>query len=326
MINTNNIDIRYDPATKTLIIDNYIPPEDNPSGDYSGILNGFTYNGIHSSVYHVDYIPDASDLWFASPDWDMYDSDIAWHHGGYYYGNAVKNRDFKLKCFYEEVNRKKREDMRKWLHRDTSGILMFDDLPFVYWKVRPVSSPTGQEYIDSGYFSGLFDITFRAYEPFGYLVRKYNSTPEEEEDEANDYCDLIKESEMPAAPTTASRTFNVYNPGREVCGLNIQMSGTVSNPVEFLNETNGSRCIIQRLPTNNLVLDIDSDYATIYTHPAGTAANSELGYVYHDRGYVSLNPGTNSIRIMEQNNSGSWVTPTTLQLTSLSIDYRPRIL
>lgn len=293
------------------------------SGDYSGILCGFSYNGINSSVYHVDYIPDASDLWFAGTDWDIYDADVAWHNGGYYYGNAAKVKEFSLKCYYEEITRKQREDIRKWLHRNTSGNLMFDSMPFVYWKVRPANIIEGQEYIDSGRYSGTFTVTFRAYEPFGYLTRKSNSGSET--DNANDYCDLILTSEMPAAPTTSGRSFSVYNPGREVCGLSMSLSGSTSNPIEFLNTTNGSRCILNSLPTNNLVLDINGDTGMITTHASGSTA-TEYGFAYHDRGYISLNPGTNAIQIKEKNSSGSWVTPTTLTLTSISIDYAPRIL
>lgn len=319
------IDVKYNPETKTLEItgmNNYEP--DHYTGDYENILNGFTYNGTYSQLYHVDYIPDASDLWFAGTDWDVYDTEVAWHNGGYYYGNAAKAKEFKLKCFFEEITIKQREDIRKWLHRDTHGQLMFDRMPFVYWNVRPTKIVTGQEYIDCGRYSGLMDITFTAYEPFGYLTRKSNG--EENDDNATDYCDLIKTSEMPASPTTSSRTFDIYNPGREVCGLRIKISGSVSNPIEFLNTTNKTRCIINSLPANNLVLDIDSDLGIIKTYLANNPANADRGYAYHDRGYIRLEPGMNKIDIMEQNSSGSWVTPTTLNLTSIGVDYSPRVL
>lgn len=294
------------------------------SGDYSGVLCGFTYNGIHSGTYHVDFIPDASDRWFSGADWETFETDVQWHAGGYYYGNSVNIREFSLKCFYEEVTRKQREDIRKWLHRNTSGNLIFDDMPFVYWNVRPAGIINGEEYIDSGRYSGTFTITFKAYNPFGYLTRKSNSGSEN--DNANDYCDLIPTSQMPAAPTTASRSFYVYNPGREACGLSLKLSGSAGKPIEFINNTNGSRCIIQGLPSGGLVLDINADTGMITAHTASSTANAELAFVYHDRGYVKLNPGTNQIQILEKNSSGSWVSPTSLALTQLEIDYAPRIL
>lgn len=297
---------------------------ENYTGDYSGILCGFTYNGVHSSTYHVDYIPDAHDRWFEGTDWNVYETDVAWHDGGYYYGNAAKIKTFTLKCFYEEITIRQREDIRKWLHRDTHGQLVFDDMPFVYWNVRPTKIVTGNEYNDSGRYSGTFSIEFRAYDPFGYLTRKSNSGSET--DNASDYCDLLPTGSMPAAPTTSDRAFNIYNPGREVCGLTIRIAGSASNPIEFLNTTNETRCIITELPVGGLILDINGDTGKITTYMSGGQAMAELGYAYHDRGFVRLEPGMNAITIMEQNSSGSWGPTSSLSLTSFTVDYSPRIL
>ena len=214
--------------------------------------------------------------------------------------------------------------MRKWLHRDTKGLLIFDDMPFVAWNVRPTKIVPGKKYNDCGRYSGTFTLTLTAYDPFGYLTRKYN-TPSDE-DNALDYCDLIDQSEMPAAPTTSSTSFDVYNPGREVCGLTIRISGSTSNPVEFLNTTNKTRCIIQSLPTNNLILDIDSDTGVITTYTSSNPNNKNFGYAYHDRGFIKLEPGLNNISIMEKTSGGSWTSPTTLSMNSIEIDYAPRVL
>ena len=263
-------------------------------------------------------------------DWNVYETEAEWKNGGYYYGSSARVKTFELKCYYEEITIKQREDIRNWLHRDTSGALIFDDMPFVYWNVRPTKIVPGELYNDNDRYSGTFTVTLTAYEPFGYLTRKSNESWNT--DNANDYCDLIPTSQMPAAPTTASRTFSVYNPGREACGLTIKLSGSTSNPIEFLNETNSTRCIIRQLPTNNLILDLNGDSGVIKVYvQSGSGSHSnptnyDYGYAYHDRGMVRLDPGMNSIRIMEKNSSGSWVTPTTLNLTSISIDYSPRIL
>lgn len=310
----------YDSTTGTLeIIDDDTPPEHIIPDDYE-----FSYNGTASSAFHVYYIPDAAARWFDGPDFDVYDSEVSWHHGGYYYGNSVKNRVFTLPCYYEEITKEQREQIRRWLHRDTSGQFMFLDRQFVYWNVRPTKIIKGTEYLDCGYYSGTFEIEFTAYDPFGYLTRKSNDG--NEDDTANDYCDLIDTSDMPAAPTTSSRTFNVYNPGREVCGLSIAMSGTVEHPIEFLNTDNQTRCIFQSLPTNDLKVAINGDTGKVITYVANDIINAENGYAYHDRGVIRLNPGMNTIMIMEKNDNGNWVTPTTLALTSIAIDYSPRIL
>ena len=287
-------------------------------------MSGFTYNGVHCSAYGIDYIPDAEDRWFRGADFDVYDADVSWKHGGYYYGNKAKNREFNIKCYFEEITVKQREDIRKWLHRDTKGTLIFDDMPFVYWNVRPTNIVPGSIYNDTGKYSGTFTVRFTAYEPFGYLTRKSNSSSNN--DNANDYCDLISSSSMPAAPTTSGSTFNVYNPGREACGLTIRLRGSTSKPIMFMNTTNNTSCVIRALPTNNLTLDINGDTGKVLVYSGTNVSLGENGFAYHDRGVVRLEPGTNTIQILEQNNAGNWGARSSLSLSYIVIDYSPRIL
>jgi len=44
-------------------------------------MDGFTYNGIHSYDMGCYYIPDASALWFASPNFERNNSKVSWRHG-----------------------------------------------------------------------------------------------------------------------------------------------------------------------------------------------------------------------------------------------------
>ena len=286
--------------------------------------SGFTYNGTHCSAYGVGYIPDGGDRWFSGADFDVYSKDISWRHGGYYYGNKAKIRTFALKCYFEEITRAQREQIRAWLHRDTQGRLIFDDMPFVYWNVRPSKIVSGQIYNDLGKYSGTFTVTFEAYDPFGYLTRKYNTGTEN--DGATDFCNLRLYSEMPAAPTTSSRNFSVYNPGTESCGMTIRVSGSASHPIIFINNTNATRCIIGQMPGTSLMLDIDGDTGLCKVYSPRAASYWDNGFAYHDSGIVRLDPGNNAIQIMEENDDGNWVTPSTLSLTSITVDYNPRIL
>ena len=396
------IDIRYNPTTKTLEIHGMTSPEpEHYTGDYDGIFDGFYYNGIHSSEYHVSYIPDASDLWFAGTEYDVYDNDVAWRSGGYYYGNAAQKHVFQLKCFYEEITIEQREKIRKWLHRNTSGKLILDDMPFVYWNVRPTKRVDGQEYIDCGRYSGTFTLELTAYDPFGYLTRKSNSASDD--DGAEQYCGIIDSSMMPAAPGTSTRNFMVYNPGTENCGMMIKLAGTASKPIRFFNNTNGTMCVISALPTGGVILDLNGDTGLVKVYTSANPSNYSNGFAYHDYGMVRLDPnetytdvmytavqngttytiapsqfdvkedmvggyiqfddpttrnatitavnttnntltctlggsGTfktsgkmristmNNISIQEKNDSGNWVTPTGLTLTSIAIDYNPRLL
>lgn len=294
-------------------------------------MEGFTYNGVHCSTYNIYYVPDAEDKWFSDPEFDTAKKDVAWKDGGYFYGTYAKIRTFQLKCFFEEIDIATREKIRRWLGRNTSGQLVFDDKPFVYFNVRPSDIVPGKIYLDTNEsYSGTFTIKFMAEDPFGYLTRKSGLT----DDHAEDYCGIIATSNMPADPTTSSFNFDVYNPGTEVCGLSIKLVGTCSNPIMFMNQRNDTRCVIESLPTNSIYLDINGDTGNILTYASTPSVGAENGFAYHDRGFIRLEPDNvvnntmtvNHIVIKEKNSQGSWVTPTSLSLSHISIDYNPRLL
>lgn len=361
-------------------------------------MSGFAYNGVHCSTFGLYYIPTKEDQWFSDPEYDVYNNDVDWRNGGYYYASKAKVRTFTIKCYFEEIDVAKRQAMKEWLHRDSHGVLTFDDMPFVYWNVHPAKIPAGNWYIDNNdTHSGTVTITFNAYEPFGYLIRKSNNG---QDDGSEDYCHLINTSDMPTAPTTSSRSFDVYNPGTETCGMTIDIKASASNPIRFFNETNGTYCVFSSFPTGNLYLNIDGDTGYVGTHLAN-AAPTDNGFAYHDKGIVRLEPnygrsdiqykngaknGTeyqldlvgypvtaalrggelklsggakltiqsistafnrvyctasttvtlpatgmcsiktvNKLKIQEKI-SGSWTTPTSLTVSAISIDYRPRAL
>ena len=362
---------------------------------------GFTYNGVHCSTYGVGWAPDASARWWDGPEFSTYKKDVSWHRGGYWYGNSVNIREITLACYFEEIDIATRENIRRWLGRDTSGKLVFDDKTFMYYNVRPSKVVPGQIYNDTnGSYSGTFTVTFLATDPFGYLTRKYNTGGEN--DGAENYCGIISSGSMPQLPTTASRSFSVYNAGTEPCGLTIRLSGTCSRPIRFINDHNGTCCVISSLPVNNAILDIDGDTGMVTTYASGSSSR-ENGFAYHDYGIIKLDPcqrfgnvqytavengtgytitpedfivtedilggsavlspttrsgritsvdenanafvcasvtgtGTlnltgkmsirvfNYIHIQEKNNSGNWITPTTLSLNSIEIDYKPSLL
>lgn len=251
-------------------------------------MTGFSFNGVHSSTFGLYYIPNADDMWFVDPEYDVHDIDISWRNGGYYFDSKVKNRTFTIKCFFEEIDLATRQRIKQWVKRGTRGILVFDDMPFVYWNVVPGKIPVGNWYIDTGEtHSGTVTFTFTAYEPFGYLTRKSNGN-HDYNDNSEAYCRLINSTDMPAAPTTASTSFEIYNPGTEECGLSIDVAGTTSNPIRFYNVANGTYCEFMTLPSGKHI-HIDGDTGYVYTYTSGTTAYTN-GFGYHGRGVVSVLP------------------------------------
>ena len=282
---------------------------------------GFTYNGVHSSEFGLYYTQSAEDKWFVDPEYEVYSEEIGWKNGGYYYGSSVKIRKFTIQCYFEEIDIATRQRIKQWVKYGTYGTLIFDDKPFVYWNVRPGKVPVGKWYLDSNEsHSGTVTITFVAYEPFGYLTRKSNSA-NLPDDGAEDYCNIINSDEMPEAPSTSKNAFDIYNPGTEDCGLSIEISGTTSNPIRFINNQNSTFCEFSSLPSGNLHVRIDGDTGYVSTLIGG-ASSGENGYAYHEKGVVKLSPnvGFSNIQFVYNGLNGTTYT-FTLNGVNVGNDY-----
>lgn len=247
-------------------------------------LEGFTYNGIHSEEQGVQYIPSHKDLWEQSADYDVSSVKVNSRPGGYYYQSDVKERTFTLSCFFEDITLETREKIRHWIGRNTSGRLIFDDRPFMYYDVRPTRVDTGNLYFKgiSGsteeLLSGTFTITFTAFEPFGKQL--YKAYKDYDSDNAGAYCGILEEQQMPPAPTASSTSFIVYNCGTEDANTLIRIGGTAANGLTITNYTNGTKCVLTSLPPSDYI-EIDSSKGTVKY-----AGNLE--YSYHSDGFIKL--------------------------------------
>ena len=167
-------------------------------------MEGFWYNGKHSDDFHCYFIPDENDRWFASPDFEVYETTDTGKDGGYFYGTKAKVRAFTLKCFYEDATIQQREALRRWLDRNTSGQLIFDRRPFVHYDVRPTKVVQGKRWTslapgsDEELYNGTLTITFSAYQPYGIL--NYKEYTDFDTEGAALYCGMLEHSMMPTIP------------------------------------------------------------------------------------------------------------------------------
>lgn len=254
--------------------------------------DGFSYCGIHCSKYNVEYIPDAKGRWFQSPAFDVSQKDVSGRDGGYYYGNDAKIRELTLLCYFEEITKETREQIRNWLDRRTKGKLIFDERPFVYYNVRPTKVVTGEIYAvltkHGEVYSGTFTITFAAYEPYGFLM-PCTLTDEAEMQGAGMITGLLPSAEMPAAPTTQNASsFLLYNGGTQTCDTVIQIGGTGTN-ILIANAANGTSCSLHSLPTEGY-LEIDSHLGKVTWVHGTHDSERDIFFEYHNEGYVTLAP------------------------------------
>lgn len=84
-------------------------------------MDGFSYNGVHSSAFNCFYVPPAAGRGGDMEDYDIVDQQVDGRDGGYYVGDRVEARDFTLECYFEDISLNMRERLLNWLHRKTSG-------------------------------------------------------------------------------------------------------------------------------------------------------------------------------------------------------------
>lgn len=253
-------------------------------------MYGFSYNGKHSSDFHCYFVPNETDRWFASPDFEVYETTDAGKDGGYFYGTRAKIRTFEQRCYFEDITIETREAMRRWLDRSTSGKLIFDERPFVYYDVHPTKTVQGKQYnhrIINGadmLYSGTFTITFAAYIPYGYLIDKdYTGL---DFTGASRYCGMVEHGMMPEPPTAESRNFLLYNCGTQVCDTLIRISAPADTQLTISNNTNGSFCTFNSFPSTGY-LEVDSRYGSVtWVH----GDERELAFKYHVSGFLTLDP------------------------------------
>lgn len=134
-----------------------------------------------------------------------------------------------MPCYYEDIDKKTMEQIVRWLDRRTSGRLVFDERPDVYYDVVPSARIEFEDYSYTKYgktlHAGEFTIHFTAYDPFGKLTKKFLRTGEEMDYSTN----LISETQMPPAPSVTDTSFLVYNPGTERTGLILRVAGDAPN-------------------------------------------------------------------------------------------------
>ena len=257
-------------------------------------VSWFKFNDKLCDDMKVRYAPGAVERGGTYAKLTVQESENTSRDGGMHFGVRRKPIVFALPCFYEEITRKEKENILRWLKPGARGKLVFDDREYCTYDAVVTGDIQIEEYpastADGMRYSGIFTVGLTAYDPWAVLNER-----SAEAGDAYDRTGLIPEWRMPAEPNTESTDFMVYNPGDAECGLIIRIAGNIPDggKVDFHNEATGQTCTVVGL-TNELTTDagmwveIDSEKMTV-THVG--AAQKKTDYGYHDDGYIVLAPG-----------------------------------
>lgn len=257
------------------------------------MINGFRFNGKHSSAFNLEYIPSAQNRVLNMPDYSVREETVTGRNGGYYYGRQANIREFALECFFEDLTAQRYDDMMRWLCTGEEGELIFDERPYVAYRVRSWKLPGGKVYtsendVDSEkLYAGTLTVYFKAYDPFGRMLYKTYETVDE--DGAEKTCGIVRASDMPPAVTAKTGTFLIYNPGTYRSDTIIRIGGTAAKGLTITNETTNEKCTLIRLPGGDSYLELDSSAGSVRVLPEKP---DEMAFEYHEEGYITLAPCT----------------------------------
>lgn len=91
----------------------------------------------------------------------------------------------------------------------------------------------------------------------------------------------------------AQKTLYLYNPGTERADVVIRMQGNVGGGVTIHNATNGTECRVVGLTkelSTNIGETLNVSAVSGKTYMTDENGNARLAFVYHNKGYLTLEP------------------------------------
>lgn len=272
------------------------------------MVGGFTFDGIDIEDIGLTYAPDLSNTYVYRPATaKTHEQVFDAHDGGYYYGNTLQPKEFVLRCIYEDVHVLNGilTKIYSIFYRGKTGKLVFKKRPWC-WYVATVTDIDIKQM--TNYQNGVVSIAMKAYYPFARCDYDYIPDGDEYEDDMKYNSALLYEQQFEnntsfateQNPITDATSLLVYNPGTERAKVAIRIAGDVGTGVVIANNTTGQSCrfvgITPSICTNNKYVQCDGlNGQTVLTN--GTITQS--GFLYHDYGFIELEPGYPAYRDVE---------------------------
>ena len=262
---------------------------------------GFSFCGVDILDIGLEYAPENKDTYVYKPtETEIQEETFDGHDGGYFYGVTKKPKEFILKCFYENKNITDgiMAKANNLFRVGRSGVLIFNDRPWCYYYATVVDTDSSEMY---NYMNGLFVITMKAYYPFargievnGHMMFNLETDSLHEKIVANtailDREEMIPETSYDYLP---EGKILLYNPGTERASVGIVVAGEAGDGVTINNLTTGQSCrYVGFKPESGDVCTDGINGKTI----AKKNGVSSLAFLYHDYGFIELEPAFPIIR------------------------------
>lgn len=288
---------------------------------------GFTFCGVDIEDIGLSYAPENKDTYVYAPGLEnVHEETFEGHDGGYVYGSYKEPKEFILRCYYEEQRIDKGIMAKAYslFKVGKSGLLIFKRRPWCYYYATVININHDEMY---NYENGLIVITMKAYYPYargieinGRLLCNLPTDPYHDEIMANTAM-LDKEAQVPAtsfaSPPVSPHEIILFNPGTERAKVSLVISGAAGNGVTIYNKTTDQLCRYVAFNTS------DNEY--IYTdgvsgktvkdvgvEPYAPTGERKLAFLYHDFGFIELEPAYPIKRKVFATYDGQTVTTTNI--------------
>ena len=264
-------------------------------------MASFSFCGIDIKSLGLEYAPEMEDTNVFKPaETKSYIETFDGHDGGYFYGAWYEPKEFVLRCFFEDttIDRGIMTQIYHLFRVGNKGKLIFDRRPWCYYYAT-VTDPIDENF--SNYRNGIITIHMKAMYPFAKsdistsLLTDINHTNIMQNSAMFDKENM----EPPLEYNLTSQTIIILaNTGTVTCPLNFEISGNVGDGVTIYNQNTGQSCkmanITKAITTDtNKVVKVNSLSGKTTLEGAGSKT---FGFLYHQEGFLSLEPSFPVIR------------------------------
>lgn len=277
-----------------------------PWQNYIDDYEGFSYRGKRITDFGLNYVPSVSDLGTFTSKYRVEAENPDAMNGGFWFGTNIEPRVFTLNCLYEDMPDTVMFDVLRWFDRRTEGEFIFGNRPYAIYTARPTKEIVFSDYPHRDYngqlvHTGTCAIELTAYYPFAKVAVPYipsavtsNELAMAEQLVSHELM-VLPEDKMPAAPTTSSSSFLMYNCGTEYAHTVLKVAG--NGTVTFTNQNTGQVCSVTMTMagTTSVSKWVEMDSLTGRTYLASSSSKT-LDYSYHDYGYITIAPCSQYVR------------------------------
>lgn len=261
--------------------------------------DGFTFCEEDIENIGLHYAPELSDTYVYNPaEESVKIESFEGHDGGYFYGNWKEPKEFTLRCYFEDkrIDKGLMSRVHHMFRIGRTGKLIFHMRPWCYYyaTVRSVHSDL------LNYETGLITISMAATYPYARSDILYRERTDMYRGNMMVNTAVYERASMVPASTfnsisltyPSTRSFIIGNPGTEPAAIGLSVSGNVGKGLIVKNITTDQEIKIVKLTksiTTNVNKSLYIDSLNGKTYLKGT--NTELAFMYHEHGFISLEPG-----------------------------------